>query len=197
MKCSASLHPVFRSSRINLSVAASHGSFWKCVACVNCRRCSGMSRLLVRGQTEEVCTAQQVATSLPFCSRSREGSNRAAKPYWQVCSRSCGLITLATNYLYTCWMCVVSHFGKIIICCLMTTMLAQVPHCAYRPLSATQAVEQQTKAELSGKWQKDKSQSDSMQQACDVVELKWVLRRALAILNTLEVLTCAARSCTS
>lgn len=26
-----------------------------------------------------------------------------------------------------------------------------------------------------------------MQQACDVVELKWVLRRALVILNTLEV----------
>ena len=77
----------------------------------------------------------------------------------------------------------------------MATILAQVSHCVFRPLSATQAVEQQTKAELSGKWQKDKSQSDSMQQACDVVELKWVLRRALAILNTLEVLTCAARFC--
>lgn len=68
-------------------------------------------------------------------------------------------------------------------------MLARVPRCAYRPLSATQAMEQQTTAELSGKWQKDKSQSDSMQQACDVVQLKWVLKRALAILNTLEVLT--------
>lgn len=53
-------------------------------------------------------------------------------------------------------------------------------------------MEQQTTAELSGKWQKDKSQSDSMQQACDVVQLKWVLKRALAILNTLEVLTHAA-----
>ncbi len=41
--------------------------------------------------------------------------------------------------------------------------------------------------QLSGRWQKDKSASDSMQEACDVVELKWVLRRALAILNTLEV----------
>lgn len=56
-----------------------------------------------------------------------------------------------------------------------------------RPLSATQAIEQQTHAELSGRWQKDKSQSDSMQKACDVVQLKWVLRRALAVLNTLEV----------
>lgn len=53
-------------------------------------------------------------------------------------------------------------------------------------------MEQQPTAELSGKWQKDKSQSDSMQQACDVVQLKWVLKRALAILNTLEVLTHAA-----
>ena len=26
-----------------------------------------------------------------------------------------------------------------------------------------------------------------MQEACDVVKLKWVLRKALAILNTLEV----------
>lgn len=33
-----------------------------------------------------------------------------------------------------------------------------------------------------------------MQKACDVVELKWVLRRALAILNTLEVRIYAARS---
>ena len=66
---------------------------------------------------------------------------------------------------------------------------------AFRPLSATQASEQQTKAELSGRWQKDKSQSDSMQKACDVVELKWVLRRALAILNTLEVLSHARCSC--
>ncbi|KAL3146264.1 hypothetical protein ABBQ32_002965 [Trebouxia sp. C0010 RCD-2024] len=56
-----------------------------------------------------------------------------------------------------------------------------------RPLSATQAIEQQTHAELSGRWQKDKSQSDSMQKACDVVQLKWVLRRALAVLNTLEI----------
>ena len=53
-------------------------------------------------------------------------------------------------------------------------------------------MEQQTTAELSGKWQKEKSQSDSMQQACDVVQLKWVLKRALAILNTLEVPTHAA-----
>jgi len=58
-----------------------------------------------------------------------------------------------------------------------------------RPLSAAQALQQQeyTATQLSGKWHKDKSQSDSMQEACDIVELKWVLRRALAILNTLEV----------
>ncbi|DBA95199.1 TPA: hypothetical protein ACH3X3_013101 [Trebouxia sp. C0006] len=58
-----------------------------------------------------------------------------------------------------------------------------------RPLSAAQAVQQQeyTAVQLSGRWHKDKSQSDSMQEACDVVELKWVLRRALAILNTLEI----------
>ncbi len=58
-----------------------------------------------------------------------------------------------------------------------------------RPLSAAQALQQQeyTAVQLSGRWHKDKSQSDSMQEACDVVELKWVLRRALAILNTLEV----------
>ena len=59
--------------------------------------------------------------------------------------------------------------------------------CFFRPLSASQAIQQHPTAQLSGRWHKDKSESDSMQEACDVVELKWVLRRALAILNTLEV----------
>lgn len=55
-------------------------------------------------------------------------------------------------------------------------------------MTAVQAVQQvQPSSELSGQWHKDKSQSDSMQEACDAVQLKWVLRRALAILNTLEV----------
>ena len=40
---------------------------------------------------------------------------------------------------------------------------------------------------LTGTWRKDKQLSDDMTEACDLVELNWVLRRALFLLNTLEV----------
>lgn len=40
---------------------------------------------------------------------------------------------------------------------------------------------------LSGVWRKDKHASDSMDDACDAVQLPWVLRQALNVLTTLEV----------
>ena len=58
---------------------------------------------------------------------------------------------------------------------------------ACRPVAAAQASESQTKADVSGKWKKDKSRSDSMQEACDVVKLNYILRKGLKIVNTLEV----------
>lgn len=59
----------------------------------------------------------------------------------------------------------------------------------HRPLAPVQAIQEreQTPQVLSGIWRKDKSASDSMDEACDAVKLKWILRRGLAILNTLEV----------
>ena len=38
-----------------------------------------------------------------------------------------------------------------------------------------------------GLWKKDTSLSDPMDEACDAVELNWVLRRALGLLNYMEV----------
>ena len=40
---------------------------------------------------------------------------------------------------------------------------------------------------LTGRWRKCKASSDSMEPACDAVALPWVLRRAIAVLNLLEV----------
>lgn len=40
---------------------------------------------------------------------------------------------------------------------------------------------------LSGIWRKDQAASDSMDDACDAVQLPWVLRQALKVLTTLEV----------
>ena len=34
---------------------------------------------------------------------------------------------------------------------------------------------------------KDKQQSDSMEEACDAVQLPWLLKKAVLVLNTLEV----------
>ena len=36
---------------------------------------------------------------------------------------------------------------------------------------------------------KDKQQSDSMEDACDAVQLPWLLKKAVLVLNTLEVCT--------
>lgn len=40
---------------------------------------------------------------------------------------------------------------------------------------------------LTGKWRKCKKASDPMDDACEMVALPWVLRKAIAVLNTLEV----------
>lgn len=40
---------------------------------------------------------------------------------------------------------------------------------------------------ITGRWQKSKEDSDDMTAACEAVQLSWVLRRALGLLNTLEV----------
>jgi hypothetical protein len=40
---------------------------------------------------------------------------------------------------------------------------------------------------LTGAWRKDREASDDMAEACDMVALPWVLRKALAVLNRLEV----------
>jgi len=40
---------------------------------------------------------------------------------------------------------------------------------------------------LTGRWKKDKNASDSMSEACELIQLPWVLRQALAILNTLDI----------
>jgi len=40
---------------------------------------------------------------------------------------------------------------------------------------------------LTGTWKKDKGRSDSMDQACEAVQLSWVLRKALKLLSTLEL----------
>lgn len=40
---------------------------------------------------------------------------------------------------------------------------------------------------LSGRWRKDRTSSDDMGAACDAVCLPWLLRKALRILNVLEV----------
>ena len=45
----------------------------------------------------------------------------------------------------------------------------------------------QPRPQLSGVWHKDRQASDSMEAACDAVQLSWVLRKALVLLNTLEV----------
>eukprot|EP00890_Picochlorum_soloecismus_P002533 jgi/Picsp_1/3280/NSC_06120-R1_predicted protein [Chlamydomonas reinhardtii] len=40
---------------------------------------------------------------------------------------------------------------------------------------------------LTGKWRKNKNKSDCMREACDMVELPFVFRKALAFLNVLEI----------
>lgn len=40
---------------------------------------------------------------------------------------------------------------------------------------------------LTGRWKKCKATSDPMDDACDMVALPWVLRKAIAVLNQLEV----------
>jgi hypothetical protein len=40
---------------------------------------------------------------------------------------------------------------------------------------------------LTGVFKKDKSASDSMSEACELIQLPWVLRQALAVLNTLQI----------
>ncbi|KAL4526313.1 hypothetical protein Ndes2526B_g00887 [Nannochloris sp. 'desiccata'] len=40
---------------------------------------------------------------------------------------------------------------------------------------------------LTGRWKKDKNASDSMTEACELIQLPWVLRQALAILSTLDI----------
>ncbi|KAK9862509.1 hypothetical protein WJX84_002777 [Apatococcus fuscideae] len=42
-------------------------------------------------------------------------------------------------------------------------------------------------ASVTGKWKKIASRSDDMKEACDIVELSWLLRKALRLLDTLEV----------
>ncbi|KAK9822357.1 hypothetical protein WJX81_001129 [Elliptochloris bilobata] len=42
-------------------------------------------------------------------------------------------------------------------------------------------------AGLTGKWRKDKEQSDPMEEACDLVELPWLLKKAVLVHNTLEL----------
>ena len=44
-----------------------------------------------------------------------------------------------------------------------------------------------TDLSLTGIWKKDKSASDSMSEACELIALPWVLRQALAVLNTLHI----------
>jgi hypothetical protein len=40
---------------------------------------------------------------------------------------------------------------------------------------------------LNGIWKKDKSACDSMSEACELIQLPWVLRQALGVLNTLHI----------
>jgi hypothetical protein len=40
---------------------------------------------------------------------------------------------------------------------------------------------------LTGKWKKDKSACDSMVEACELIQLPWILRQALAVLNNLHI----------
>lgn len=44
-----------------------------------------------------------------------------------------------------------------------------------------------TLTSLTGVWKKDRGASDSMDEACDMVALPWIFRKALMVLNTLEV----------
>jgi len=45
----------------------------------------------------------------------------------------------------------------------------------------------QRASSLTGRWHKDKEASDSMEEVCDMVALSWILRKALVLLNTLEL----------
>eukprot|EP00891_Asterochloris_glomerata_P008731 jgi/Astpho2/8731/Aster-x1541 len=49
------------------------------------------------------------------------------------------------------------------------------------------AVQNSARQAITGRWQKSKEDSDDMTAACEAVQLSWVLRRALGLLNTLEV----------
>ena len=41
--------------------------------------------------------------------------------------------------------------------------------------------------QLSGNWRKDADMSDSMLEACDAVELPWVLRKAIGVIRVMEI----------
>ncbi|KAK9813996.1 hypothetical protein WJX73_008539 [Symbiochloris irregularis] len=40
---------------------------------------------------------------------------------------------------------------------------------------------------MTGMWKKDKGHSDSMEEACNIMQLPWVFRKAVLILNTVQI----------
>ncbi|KAK9831170.1 hypothetical protein WJX74_005878 [Apatococcus lobatus] len=53
--------------------------------------------------------------------------------------------------------------------------------------SAPSAAAATADATTTGTWKKSSGQSDDMKEACDMVDLSWVLRKGLKLLDTLEV----------
>lgn len=56
-----------------------------------------------------------------------------------------------------------------------------------RAVDVQQGIQQLAKRRrLSGRWKKDKQLSEPMDEACDLVQLPWVLRQGIKIIDTLE-----------
>ncbi|BDA46897.1 hypothetical protein COCOBI_09-3500 [Coccomyxa sp. Obi] len=54
-----------------------------------------------------------------------------------------------------------------------------------RPVTALEAAQGTTG--LSGSWRKDRENSDSMDAPCELIRLPWIYRKALLVLNNMEV----------